>query len=178
MSKIKLFLNNLKAFIKRLLNKAGIGGGTVNGYTELRVEHIRDGKVIGKRVVLDKLVTDAFTKDIVNALIGETTPYADFKNYKYHATGTGTTAENKADTKLKTEVGTRVEGTQAKGGTDNVYKSIATITYNSSNAITEHGLFNASTNGTLQDRTVFPALNVQNNDSIQFTYEISFLNNN
>jgi len=39
--------------------------------------------------------------------------------------------------------------------------------------VTEHGLFNASSAGTLMDRTVFSAINVVNGDSIQFTYELT-----
>jgi len=102
-----------------------------------------------------------------------TTPYTNFKNYKYHGTGTGTTAEAAGDTALVTEVGSRVTGSQIEGNA-NQYKSVATVTYAGTYAITEHGLFNASTGGTLMDRTVFSPVNVQSGDSIVFTFVITF----
>ncbi len=170
---IKVNVNNLKAIINRKLCEAGFGGGIVNGWTELNVVHMRDGKVIKRRRVLDRVVTNAFVNDIVDTLQGKTTPYANFKNYKYHGTGTGTTAEAAGDTALVTEVGSRVTGSQVEGNA-NQYKSVATITYSGSYAITEHGLFNASTGGTLMDRTVFSPVNVISGDSIVFTFTISF----
>ena len=90
----RVVLNNLKAVVNRKLCEAGFGGGIVNGWTELEVKQIRNGKVIKKRRVLDKVITDAFVNDIVDALQGSSTPYANFKNYKYHGSGTGTTAES------------------------------------------------------------------------------------
>jgi len=164
--------NNLKAIVNRKLCDAGFGG-IVNGWTELEVTHIRNGKVINKRKVLDRVVTSAFVNDIVDTLQGKTTPYTNFKNYKYHGTGTGTTAEAAGDTALVTEVGSRVTGTQVEGNA-NQYKSVATVTYAGTYAITEHGLFNASTGGTLMDRTVFSPVNVQSGDSIVFTFVITF----
>jgi len=49
---------------------------------------------------------------------------------------------------------------------------VGTISYTTTKAITEHGLFNAATAGTLLDRTVFTVINVVSGDSIQFTYEL------
>jgi hypothetical protein len=166
-------LNNLKAIINRKLCDAGFGGGIVNGWTELNAVHMRDGKVVKRRRVLDRVVTNAFVNDIVDTLQGLTTPYTNFKNYKYHGTGKGTTAEAAADTALVTEVGTRVAGTQVEGNA-NQYKSVATVTYSGTHAITEHGLFNAATGGTLMDRTVFSPVNVIAGDSIVFTFVITF----
>ncbi len=166
-------LNNLKATLNRKLSEAGFGGGIINGWTELNVTHVRNGKVIKKRRVLDKVVTNAFVNDIVDALKGDTAPYASFKNYKYHASGTGTTAEAATQTVLVAEVGTRVSGTQVEANA-NQYRSVATITYDDTYAITEHGLFNASTGGTLMDRTMFSPVNVISGDSIVFTFTISF----
>ena len=169
----RVVLNNLKAVVNRKLCEAGFGGGIVNGWTELEVKQIRNGKVIKKRRVLDKVITDAFVNDIVDALQGSSTPYANFKNYKYHGSGTGTTAESASQTALVSEVESRVTGTQIEGSA-NQYKTVATITYSATRAITEHGLFNATTGGTLMDRTLFAAVNVINGDSIQFTFTVSF----
>ena len=173
-SLLRLHINNLKAKINRKLAETGFGGGIVNGYTTLEVKQFRNGKVIKTRKIYDKCITNAFVNDIVDSLQGSTPPYTNFKNYKYHSSGTGNAAEAAADTVLGTEVESRVTGTQVEGSGANVYQSIGTITYAQAHAITEHGLFNASTNGTLMDRTVFPAINVLAGDSVQFSFTISF----
>jgi hypothetical protein len=173
---MRIFFNNVIARIKRCFAKvaSAFGAGTINATTELEIKHIRNGKVIGKQTVLDKVVTTAFVNDIVDALKGDATPYANFKNYKYHASGTGTVAEAVGDTTLGTEVGTRATGSQEEGASANIYKSVGTITYSGSFAITEHGLFNAIATGTLMDRTKFAAVNVISGDSIQFSFTIQF----
>jgi hypothetical protein len=170
---IGISINNFKAIINRKLCDAGLGG-QINLRTELEIKHIRNGKVIKKRRILDRCITDAFVADIVDALQGLTTPYANFNDYKYHGSGTGTGNEAAGDVALGTEVETRATGSQEEGVTGNIYKSIATITYTGSRAITEHGLFNASVSGTLMDRTKFAAINVIASDSVQFTYSASF----
>jgi len=66
----------------------------------------------------------------------------------------------------------RVTGTQTESAA-NAYRSVGTITYTTTKAITEHGLFNDLTAGTLMDRTVFAAINVVNTNAIEFTYTIT-----
>jgi hypothetical protein len=66
----------------------------------------------------------------------------------------------------------RVAGTQTESAA-NAYQSVGTIAYTTTKAITEHGLFNDVSAGTLMDRTVFSAINVVNLDSIQFTYTLT-----
>jgi hypothetical protein len=173
---MRIFFNNMLARIRRFFARASsaFGAGVINATTELEIKHIRNGEVIGTQTVLDKVVTTAFVNDIVDALKGDATPYANFKNYKYHASGTGTAVEAVGDVALGTEVATRATGTQIEGATANEFKSVATITYSGSFAITEHGLFNAVAAGTLMDRTKFAAVNVISGDSIQFSFTIQF----
>lgn len=93
--------------------------------------------------------------------------------FKFHDSGTGTTAAAVGDTALQTPAGpARVTGTPSNP-TANQYRSVATIAYTATLAITEWGLFSASTAGTLWDRRVFTAINVVNGDSIQFTYTLT-----
>lgn len=140
--------------------------------TLLVARHIRDGKELARRIVKNKVVTDAFVNDIVDNLIAETTAFGD---YKYHDSGTGVVAEAAGDVGLGTPCGeARTTGTQIEGATTNEYKSVATHTYAGTFAITEHGLFNASTGVTLMDRTVFTAINVVADDKIEFTFTIVF----
>jgi hypothetical protein len=136
-----------------------------------------DGTVRDLGVICKKKVTQVFVKDIVAAMVAAdgAGSHATFNDYIYHQSGTGTNAESNADTGLQTPVGSRVSGTKVdnSSGSNGVYQTVATINYSASAAITEHGVFNASTGGTLLDRSVFSAINVNNGDSIQFTYTLT-----
>lgn len=98
----------------------------------------------------------------------------DISSFDYHAVGIGTTAAAVGDTAIENATGapSRVAGTPSNP-TGNQYQSVATVSFTSSLAITEWGLFSASTAGTLWDRRTFAAINVVNGDSIQFTYTLT-----
>jgi len=152
--------------------RTGMGESVINVTTKTVAKHIRNGKVIDEREVINKKVTTAFVNFIVDQLITETSAFGDFK---YHDSGTGTNAENASDTALQTPCGeARDVGSQIEGGETYEYKSVATNTYAGSFAITEHGLFNAAADGILMDRTVFSAINVVADDKIEFTFTIQF----
>jgi hypothetical protein len=102
----------------------------------------------------------------------------------YHSLGTGTTAEATGDTALVTEWagadytgGVRATGTQTNPSA-NVMRSVGTNTKSSAgtSAVTEHGLNTSATQGsvTLWDRSVFSAVNLAQNDSLQATYDGTF----
>ena len=130
-----------------------------------------DGQVINYGLLSSRLVTSAFVNYMVDELQAETTAWGDFK---FHDSGVGVTAENITDTDIETTDGeSRVTGTQVEGASANIYRSVGTIAYTTTKAITEHGLFNIVTGGVLLDRSVFAAINVGNGDSIQFTFELS-----
>ena len=101
--------------------------------------------------------------------------------------GTGTTAFAATDTTLETEK--KTDGTGASGVhaiasgsvtassvtttvTNDTAQFVGTATFTASLAVTESGLFNADTNGTLLARQTFSAINVVSGDSIQFTWKI------
>jgi hypothetical protein len=93
--------------------------------------------------------------------------------FKYQDSGTGVGAEGTGNTALGTPTAlARVAGTPSNPS-PNQYQSVATLPYNNTFAITEWGLFSASVSGTLWDRRVFSAINVNNGDSIQFTYTLT-----
>ena len=131
-----------------------------------------DGSISDHGLISVQKITTAFRDYIVDSLQNSTSAPMDV--FKYHGCGTGTTAEANTQTTLVTETGSRVSGTQIEGATANIFKSVATISFSGAYAITEHGLFSASSNGTLMDRSLFSAINVANGDSIQFTYEATF----
>ena len=129
-----------------------------------------DGSVVNYGVVSRRVVTTAFVNFMVDQLQTETSVWGDFK---FHDSGVGTTAAAVGDTAMETTDGeSRATGTQAEGSA-NVYRSVGTISYTTTKAITEHGLFNDASAGTLLDRHVFSAVNVVNGDSIQFTYDLT-----
>lgn len=131
----------------------------------------RDGSRVNYGTLGRRVVTTAFVNYMVDQLQTETTTWGDFK---FHDSGVGTTAENVTDTDIETTDGeARATGSQGEGASANIYQSVGTVSYTTTKAITEHGLFNASTGVTLMDRTVFAAINVVNGDSIQFTYELT-----
>lgn len=138
--------------------------------TELSAILIRkDGTRVDLGVLSRRVVTTAGVAYIANAFINSVEP----ENMNYHGSGTSATAEAIGDTVLVTEVDTRASGTQSSpaGGQ---YRTVATQTYAGARAIVEHGIFSASTSGTLLDRSVFAVINVGNGDQIQWTYTITF----
>lgn len=122
-------------------------------------------------LVSEGKVTTAFRDFEIDQLIAESSVYGDFK---YHEVGTSTAAEANTQTALTTTSGiARVAGTQVEASAA-VYRSVATMTADAAETWEEHGLFNASTAGTMMDRSLIsPNVPVQINDTCQFTYEIT-----
>lgn len=128
-----------------------------------------DGKVIDYGVLSRRVVTTAFVNFLVDQMQAETSEWGDFK---FHDSGVGTTAAVIGDTDIETtDAESRATGSQTEGASANIYKSVGTIAYSSTKAITEHGLFSQVTGTTLLDRSVFSAINVVDGDSIEFTFE-------
>lgn len=145
--------------------------GLMTAYGKLEACLIRaDGSKVAYGILGYRVVTSAFVNFVTDQLQTETSVFGDFK---YHDAGVGTTAEANGDTGIETTDGeSRATGTQTESAS-NAYRSVGTISYTSSKAVTEHGLFNDSSAGTLMDRTVFSAINVVSGDSIQFTYTLT-----
>src|SRR3972149_4125127 len=129
-----------------------------------------DGSVIDYGLLSTRVVTTAFVSFVVDQLQTETSVFGDFK---YHDSGVGITDPAIGDTDIETTDGeSRATGTQTEASAT-VYQSVGTISYTTTKAITEHGLFNAATVPTLMDRSEFLVINVVNGDSIQFTYQLT-----
>lgn len=104
---------------------------------------------------------------------GSTAPFT------YVAVGTGTTAANVADTTLETELASaglsRAVGTASQvttDTTDDTAQVVKAFTVTGTAAVTEAGLLNAASSGTLLARQVFSAINVVNGDSLTITWQI------
>jgi len=137
---------------------------------ELRAVLIRaDGTQTNYGLLSCRVVTTVFVEFLVDQLQVETSLFGDFK---FHDSGIGVTAENVADVDIETTDGeARDSGTQGENAPD-TYRSVGGITYTSTLDITEHGLFNDITAGTLMDRSVFAPIGVVNTDSIVFSYDL------
>jgi hypothetical protein len=86
--------------------------------------------------------------------------------------GTGVTGAAKGDTDVETPGGeARVVATASQPAAD-TNQWVGTITAAGTLAITEAGLFNDLTAGSLIIRSVFAAINVDADDSIQFTFTL------
>ena len=95
--------------------------------------------------------------------------------YVAYGTGAGTTAAT--DTTLFTETGSRVSGTstqQTTSVTNDTYQVVGTPTAGGTLAITNAGLFDASTSGNLFVKGDFSTINLSSGDSIQFTFKTQF----
>jgi hypothetical protein len=147
-----------------------------------RIIEVRDlGSGLVTVVGVNKLVSDAVTGGI-----------GTLANFKYMDTGTGSTAATDGNTALQTAITAtapaRVAATLTNGQTATTGNHAAiltytgTILYNTSGptypiAITEWGLFDATSAGNMWDHKIFSAVNVNNGDSITFTYNLTINSN-
>lgn len=120
-----------------------------------------------------QVLTNAGRAIITNLLsgLGGTVP-------KYLGWGTGTATPLAADTALQTASSeARTSGTVSRTtvsvANDN-YRIVGTITSTQTQAITEVGAFDASSAGNCYIHAVHSAINVVNNDSVQYTIDTQF----
>lgn len=95
----------------------------------------------------------------------------------YVAIGTGAGTAAITDTTLFTEAESRVAGTstqQTTTVTNDTYQVVGTITATATRAVTNAGLFDASTAGNLFMKGDFSTINLSTGDSIQITAKVVF----
>lgn len=179
----RYWLRSLRKELDLRLRVAGKGlyrglvsGGGVFGVGRLTAVITRkDGTIEPQGLICTKSVTDAGVAFMVDDWdVNTASSTNDITTLKYHACGTGTVAENVTDTGMGTEItdATRPTGTQSQPAA-NQLRSVATVSFTNTYAVTEHGLMSAASAGTLWDRSKFAALNVVSGDSIQFTYTVT-----
>lgn len=153
--------------------------GLMTAHGELWLTLIRDGEVYPLGLAGLRVVTTAGVGYIVDAHQNS----VELENMRYHGYGTGTTAEASGDTALVTELTTQYasDSTRPTGSLTenaaNIFETVATLSPDSGGtlAITEHGIFSATSAGVLLDRTVFSAVNlVASSDSLQTTYRLTY----
>ena len=123
----------------------------------------------GKNVITN--VGKAQVAGLINGVV--TTPF------KYIAIGTGTTAPAATDTALATETHRKLADSVSRA-TTNVANDTAVLVatfsgYTGTEAVTESGVFDASSGGNMLCRQTFSAINVNwsAGDSLQITWKIT-----
>jgi hypothetical protein len=124
---------------------------------------------------VSNLITNAGRGLISGLINGSGSPAAA----TFIAVGTGTTAAAAGDTALQTETATsglsRAAGTVSlitTSVTNDTAQVTKSFSVSGSVAVTEAGLLNAASVGTLLCRQVFTAINVANGDTLQITWKI------
>jgi hypothetical protein len=127
-------------------------------------------------MVISNLITVVGVSGIAARINGSGSPAA----YTYIALGTGTTAADAANTQLENEVttagGARASASASLVTTDTAGDTAQLVnTFNFTEggtfALTESGVLNAASTGTLLARQVFSAINVASGDSLQVTWK-------
>lgn len=93
------------------------------------------------------------------------------------ALGSGTTAAAAGDTALQSQLGSRKALTSSTQSGSNNESIVYVATFSAgeaTGAVTEAGIFNASTSGTMLCRTVFSVVNKAAGDTLQVTWTLTF----
>lgn len=136
---------------------------------------LRDSKGrLKKKWDVDNLVVTV-GKNYLAAWLAAASQSDEFMSYV--GLGTGTNAASASDTALQTEFSgggySRIQGTLTSS--TNVWQNVASFPAgNGTGAITEAGLFSASTSGTMFARQVFSAVNKASGDTLQVTWQVTF----
>jgi hypothetical protein len=59
------------------------------------------------------------------------------------------------------------------GASSNIYRTVGTLTAGSAYGCREHGVFNASTGGVLLDRSLVTNIDLNTDDVVTWTYELT-----
>jgi hypothetical protein len=129
-----------------------------------------DGKIKDERNIKNLVVTTG--KNFIAASMIKTT--SDTPAAMTHmGIGSGTTAAAVGDTALESALGSRVSLSSATNA-DAVTTYVATFAAGTgTGAVTEAGIFNASTSGTMLCRSVFSVVNKGADDSMSITWAIT-----
>lgn len=133
-----------------------------------------DGKIKSVRIVRN-LIVSAGKAGMASRLNGSGSEAV----FTYLAVGTGTTSPAAGNTALEAEIVdsglARVNATASRVTTsvaNDTARLTTTFTVTGTKAVTEAGILNAASSGTLLCRQTFSAVNVVNGDSLQLTYSV------
>ena len=149
--------------VKAILNKIR-GKPSLSDKISLRGEiefwvYDRHGNLKEHRIIKN-LIVNAGKAQVAGLINGSVSGV-----FKYVAIGTGTSSPSAGDTALENEVA-RVTATVGRT-TTSVTNDTATF-----DAITEAGIFNASSGGTMLARQTFSAINVASGDTLKISWKV------
>lgn len=146
----------------------------VKGLISLKVTD-KDGNLKDERLIKNTITNAGLAQ--IALLAGD----ASAVPFTYLALGTGTTAAAATDTALETE--TSASGLERAAATvsrvtttvtNDTLQLLHAFTAGASVAVTECGILNDASVGTLLGRQVFSAVNVVSSDVLTVTYKVSF----
>lgn len=142
---------------------------TLKATGELRVVLSGADGQVKEDVLLKNLVVNTGLNFIVNRMKD-----AAAGVMSHMSLGTGTTAAAAGDTTLETEIsGSRVTLTSTTVTANQITYIASFAAGVGTGAVTEAGIFNAGTSGTMLCRTVFPVVNKQSGDSMTVTWTVT-----
>lgn len=126
----------------------------------------KDGNPKDRREI-DNLVVTVGKQFIASRMVGTASAVMS-----HMAAGSDTTAAAAGDTTLGTELGRAALTSSTSSGAVATY--IATFGAGvATGAVTEAGIFNAASNGTMLARTVFPVVNKGADDGMSITWQVT-----
>jgi len=148
--------------------------GFLKGWIEIN-HYDSQGNLI-EQIATPNVITNVGLAEAAGLLVGDVTGMTKFD---YMAIGTGTAAATATDTQLQTEItdgggeragttGTRV----TTSVTNDTSQFVTTYSFTGSYTVTESGVLNAASTGTMLCRQTFSAINVANGDSLQVTWKV------
>lgn len=171
-------MENLQKIVSSDTVKTSVGKGRFDRTEEFGIFSLTHrnafGDILGARIV-HNLITSAGKAAIASRINGSGSEAV----FTYLAVGVGATAASVSDTTLQTEITdsglARVNATASRvttSVTNDTARLVTTFTVTGTKAVTEAGILNAASAGTLLSRQVFTAVNVANGDSLQLTYSV------
>ena len=140
------------------------------GFLFAKVQNPDGSEKIAERLMAVKEVTAVFAKRLVDAMV---TSGDVIDNFQQHKMGSGSTAETDTQTALVAGQAGATSGVQTHGTSSQVYQTLGTITAGASFGCREHGIFNASTGGILLDRSLVTNIDLNTNDIVTWTYNLT-----
>ena len=162
---------NLDEIIKALFHTRPANSFEMFGFLEAKIKRFKTGKVEDFGLVSCQKVTQAFAAYLADSMTASGSFPIDA--FDYHGHGTTNTAEANTQTELEDEVDSRATGTPSNPSAY-VYRSVGTITFTAPNTVEEHGIFSASSAGTMLDRSLLsPTVTGATSDEVTYTYNLT-----
>lgn len=151
-------------------------GAQLNGW--IKIDHYdKDGNLIESVETPNALTNTGFT-EVAGLFCSDQS--GSYTAFDYIAVGTGTTAATATDTQLQTEETENGLTRAAATGTlvtvnvtNDTCQLVKSFSVTGSVAVTESGVLNAASTGTMLCRQTFSAINVADGDTLQITWKVT-----